>query len=304
MKFKEFYYSDFRPSYLEGVVRYPEQTDYIININCKPIANKELSEITLSDVNAIIKQTDEEYCKDRAKKVRSVLKRVMKYAFACRFTDRDLSLFEFRKVQSRSVKPVQMFTAEQAAFLTSGDSLKARLFRFECLTGLRREEVLALRWDNVDLQNKRVYICETIVVLNGNSKHVKDTKNHRFRFVELSPEAFELLATHPHNSDFVFYNPTTLGFLSPRQYHQWYNSLWFEKNHAYRALTGQSLPALTAHKLRHTFASLLVSGGADVKTVADLLGHTKLDTTNIYLHSYDEDRKEAVSLINLTTTAR
>lgn len=30
MKFKDFYYKDFRPSYLEGVVRYPEQTDYVI----------------------------------------------------------------------------------------------------------------------------------------------------------------------------------------------------------------------------------------------------------------------------------
>ena len=40
MKFKEFYYKDFRPSYLEGVVRYPEQTDYVIEQNCKPINGK------------------------------------------------------------------------------------------------------------------------------------------------------------------------------------------------------------------------------------------------------------------------
>ena len=299
MKFKEFYYNEFRPAYLEGVVRYPEQTDYIVNINCKPINGKELAEITLNDCNTIIKQTDIDYCKDRAKKVRSVLKRVMKYAYACRYVDFDITSFEFRKVKPRTVKPVQMFTAEQAAFLTTGDSLKARLFRFECLTGLRREEVLALRWENVDLENRRVYICETIVVLKGNSKHVKDTKNHRFRFVDLCEGALDILRTQPRKSDFVFYNPNTLGFLSPRQYHKWYNSLWFEKNHIYIALHGEPLPPLTAHKLRHTFASLLVSNGAGVKTVSDLLGHTKLDTTNIYLHSYEEDRKEAVALINL-----
>ena len=55
MKFKEFYYKDFRPSYLEGVVRYPEQTDYVIEQNCKPINGKELSEIGLSDLNNLIK---------------------------------------------------------------------------------------------------------------------------------------------------------------------------------------------------------------------------------------------------------
>ena len=47
MKFKEFYYKDFRPSYLEGVVRYPEQTDYVIEQNCKSINGKDLSEIGL-----------------------------------------------------------------------------------------------------------------------------------------------------------------------------------------------------------------------------------------------------------------
>lgn len=299
MKFKEFYFREFRPAYLEDVVRYPEQIDYIININCKSILNKELQDITLNDCNLIIKQTDEEYCKDRAKKTRSVLKRVMKYAFACRHIDFDITSFEFRKVKPRQEKQKQMFTAEQVAFLTSGDSLKCRLFRFECLTGLRREEVLALRWPNVDLENRRVNVCETIVVLNGNSKHVADTKNHKFRFVELNDNAFEILATMEHRSDFVFYNPNTLNFLSPRQYHKWYNELWFEKNRAYKDLTGQPLPPLTPHKLRHTFASLLVASGADVKVVSDLLGHSKLDVTNIYLHSYDEDRKSAVALIKL-----
>ena len=299
MKFIDFYRREFRPAYLEGVVRYPEQTDFCININCKPILLKELGEITLNDLNQIIKDTDENYCKDRAKKVRSTLKRVMKYAYACRYIEFDITCFEFRRVKPRKETQKQMFTAEQAAFLTSGDSLKARLFRFECLTGLRREEILALRWENVDLVNKRVYICETVVVPNGVATTVQDTKNHRTRFVELNDNAFEILATMEHKSPYCFYNPNTLGFLSPRQYHKWYNDLWFEKSRAYKELTGQPLPPLTPHKLRHTFASLLVSGGADVKVVADLLGHTKLDTTNIYLHSYDEDRKEAVSLINL-----
>ena len=163
----------------------------------------------------------------------------------------------------------------------------------------RREEVLALRWDNVQLEKRRIYVCETIVVMKGNSCLVSDTKNHNFRFVELCEGAFDILRTQPRKSDFVFYNPNTNSFLSPRQYHKWYNDLWFEKSRAYKALTGSVLPPLTAHKLRHTFASLLVSNGADVKTVADLLGHTNLDTTNIYLHSYDENRKEAVALINL-----
>lgn len=299
MNFKDFYFNEFRPAYLDGVVRNPEQIDYVIRINCKPLLYKELADITLNDCNSVIKETDEVYAVDRAKRTRNTLRRVMKYAFACRLIDFDITNFEFRKLKPRTTEAKQMFTAEQAQFLTSGDSLKARLFRFECLTGLRREEVLGLRWKNVDLTNRRVYVCETVVIIGGKSRLVQDTKNHRFRYVELNDSAFELLFTHPRKSEFVFFNPQSFDFLSPRQYHKWYNSLWFEKNSAYKALTGSPLPPLTAHKLRHTFASLLVSGGADVKTVSDLLGHSTIDITNRYLHSYEEDRKEAVTLINM-----
>ena len=299
MKFYDFYIKHFRPEYLEGVVRNPEQVDYVIRINCKPILDKELSEITLNDCNQIIKDTDEHYAVDRVKRTRNVLRRVLKNAYACRLIDFDITAFEFRKIKPRTVKVKQMYTVEQAAFLTAGDSLKSRLFRFECLTGLRREEVLGLRWKNVDFENRRVYVCETVVIIGGKSTHVNDTKNHRFRYVDLNDAAYDLLYTQSRKSDFCFYNPANLGFLSPRQYHIWFNSLWFEKSRAYRELTGEPLPPLTPHKLRHTFASLLVSGGADVKTVADLLGHSNVDITNRYLHSYDEDRKNAVALIKM-----
>lgn len=298
MTFKDFYYKDFRPSYLEGVVRYPEQTDYIVQMNCKPILLKDLKDISLNDINLIIKDTDDNYCIDRAKKVRSFLKRIMKYAFACRLIDFDISAFEFRRVKPRQTKPLQVFTEEQAKFLTSGDSRIIKMFRFECLTGLRREEILALRWENVDLKNRRIYVCQTIVVLKGRARLVNDTKNHKFRYVELNDSAYNILLTTPETSEFVFGNPRTKSFLSPRRYHEEYNTMWIRKNEEWKKTHLEGLPPLTPHKFRHTFASLLIANNVDVKTVADLLGHTKLDTTNIYLHSYDDNRKQAVSSIN------
>lgn len=298
MKFSEFYYNEFRPSYLDGIVRYPEQTDYLVNINCCDILDKDLRDITLNDCNLIIKNTDERYCVDRAKKVRSFLKRIMKYAYACQYVTHDITAFEFRKVKRRPEKPLQVFTEEQARFLTSGNGRIINMFRFECLTGLRREEILGLRWNNVDLKNRRIYVCETVVIINNRATHVQDTKNHRFRYVELNDGAYNILLTTPQFCDFVFGNPKTKKFLSPRRYHEEYNAMWFDKNREYKKLTGNSLPSLTPHKFRHTFASLLVANNVDVKTVADLLGHSKLETTSIYLHSYDDIRKQAVSSIN------
>lgn len=299
MNFKDFYYNDFRPSYLEGIVRYPEQIDYCVNINCLPILSKDLRDITLTDINGIIKSADDNYCIDRSKRVRGFLKRIMRYAYACGYVDKDLSCFEFRKLKNRKQKPLQMFTQEQARFLTSGDDYISKLFRFECLTGLRREEVLALRWDNVLLSEKRIYICQTVVIINGHAQIVDDTKNHRFRYVELNDEAYKLLLSIPQYSEFVFGNPVTKSFLNPRSYHEKYNTMFIRKNEEWkRTHNGEELPHYTAHKFRHTFASLLVANNVDVKTVSDLLGHSDLSTTNIYLHSYDDKRKTAVESIN------
>ena len=51
---------------------------------------------------------------------------------------------------------------------------------------------------------------------------------------------------------------------------------------------------LTVHSLRHTNASLLISGGADVTTVAGLLGHSQPSTTlDIYSHAFDKNKREA-----------
>lgn len=51
---------------------------------------------------------------------------------------------------------------------------------------------------------------------------------------------------------------------------------------------------LTVHSLRHTNASLLIASGADVATVAELLGHSQISTTlDIYTHAFDSKKKEA-----------
>ena len=59
----------------------------------------------------------------------------------------------------------------------------------------------------------------------------------------------------------------------------------------------------SAHKLRHTAATMMLSGGVDVKTVQEVLGHENLDTTMIYTHVVDQNLKDAADanpLANLT----
>lgn len=54
---------------------------------------------------------------------------------------------------------------------------------------------------------------------------------------------------------------------------------------------------LKLHGLRHTCASLMVSNGVDSETVKSMLGHDSLRTTDIYLHPYERNMKQAADLI-------
>jgi site-specific recombinase XerD len=51
------------------------------------------------------------------------------------------------------------------------------------------------------------------------------------------------------------------------------------------------------HTLRHTFASHLVAAGVDLKTVGDLLGHTHIAVTAIYLHPFEQRKVDAVEKV-------
>ena len=54
---------------------------------------------------------------------------------------------------------------------------------------------------------------------------------------------------------------------------------------------------ITAHVGRHTFATTLIRGGTDLVTVADMLGHARLDTVRTYTHPTDADLTKALTLL-------
>ena len=61
----------------------------------------------------------------------------------------------------------------------------------------------------------------------------------------------------------------------------------------YLLMAGLDASQLSAHKLRHTAATMMLSGGVDVKTVQEVLGHENLNTTQIYTHIESTELKLA-----------
>ena len=100
----------------------------------------------------------------------------------------------------------------------------------------------------------------------------------------------ELLANKWTDSDYVFTNDFG-ETIHPDSISQWFN----------RFIKRKGLKHITFHGLRHTAAKLLISSGVDIETVSRILGHSSSAiTSQVYLHSADAIRKDAMKKLDKT----
>ena len=142
-------------------------------------------------------------------------------------------------------------------------------------TGMRRGEILGLRWQNVDFARGVI--------------HVTKTKTNRDRDVPLNSEARQfLLDVYKETSDeeFVFVNPKT--GLNLTDVKKGFNS----------ACREAGIIDFKFHDLRHTAGTRLADTGADAFAIAEVLGHTSLQMTKRYTHATDERKRRAVEALS------
>lgn len=145
-----------------------------------------------------------------------------------------------------------------------------RAFLFSCLTGLRRSDIVALRWEDVHREGAFTRII------------FRQRKTHRQEYLDINAEASQLLGAPSEGDTHVFRLPivqTTCDELS-----RWTASAGITKH-------------ITFHCARHTFATLLLSLGTDLYTVSKLLGHSNTKTTEIYAKVIDRSKQQAVASI-------
>jgi len=156
------------------------------------------------------------------------------------------------------------------------DVQDAELVRVAAYAGLRRGELVALYWRDVDFAGHKLVIRRS---LSGDTE-VKSTKSRRVRDVPLPDQAAVALerlsrrAEFTGDDDYVFCN--RLGRrLDPSALRRRYE----------RAREAAGLEPLRFHDLRHTYGSLLVAGGIDLVSAKAAMGHSRITTTERYLHA-------------------
>ena len=168
------------------------------------------------------------------------------------------------------------------------------------MTGMRRGEVLGLRWADVDLDAARIHVRQTLVSV-AYELVVSTPKNHRARVIDLDPGTVEQLRRHRNQQADeraewgVNYRDTDLVFckengepLHPQSYSQAFE----------RIVAKPDLPKIRLHDLRHTHATIALRAGVPTKVISERLGHeSPAFTLKQYAHVIPGMQSEAAKLI-------
>ena len=259
-------------SYAKVQKRSWKRDECSLRLFCKVFGSRRLDEIAAFDV--------ERHKLDRKKQVVSAT------------INRELALLkhlfnkaiEWGAVDANPVTKVKMFREDnmRERFLTPEEEdtlLRACLPGLRPVvltaltTGMRLGEILRLRWEDVDLEGRRIT--------------VRMSKNDEQRMIPIAPTLLEALRELRRESDGEWVFTKSDG--QPRR--NVYNV--FKK-----ACRQVGLHDLRFHDLRHTFASNLVMTGADIVTVKNLLGHKTLRVTMRYAHVSDDHMRDAVHALD------
>ena len=279
-----------------------EQYESCINRSIVPIIGSvKLDKLTPLQVQNLVNGIYDVSGAARAAKCRTVLFSAYKQAIRWQLVTRNP--VEATEPVKEPHREMTLWEPEQAArFLdvARGHRLYA-FFYLGMATGLRRGELLGLRW--IDIEESLLHVKQTLVKVG--SRLILSTPKTRkgFRTVALSPDVLEVLLLHRQRQDA---ERALLG------------DTWKHPELVFTSEVGTPLnpdnlkrvrdylmekadvPRVRLHDLRHLHASLAIKGGMDAKVLADRLGHSRASfTLDRYTHLFESQRAQsAVSLLD------
>ena len=148
---------------------------------------------------------------------------------------------------------------------------------FALNTGMRQDEILSLKWPNVDLFRKTA----TVVRSKNGEKRTIPMNNRVFELLKLKAKVRGI------KSDYVFASR-----VGTKIHHRNLRRAF------YQALERAEIEDFKFHDLRHTFATRLVQAGIDLYKVSRLLGHKDIKMTQRYAHHHTESLRDGVEVLD------
>jgi integrase len=234
----------------------------------------------------------------------SVINRIFKYAVLMDIINSN----PFDKV----IKPKSRQTQRKGNFLTKEElknflklaqtatlSYFFPLVHLMSYTGLRQGEALALKWSDIDFENKRITVDKTAARIKEKQiLQTPKTKNSK-RVISIDPTTISILKSWKKDQIKIYFKngkhfEGDENFIFTNQRGEWvhiHNFIRYFK----RFIADHKLKPITPHGLRHTHASLLFSAGVEPKNISDRLGHSTVQITlDLYTHITEEQRTDTV----------
>jgi integrase len=295
--------AQFLDRWLEDVVRVKnrfrtyESYRSIVRTHLLPaLGNRRLAGLTAQDVQRFLNEKSKSASPSMVKKTRDVLRIALGQAMRWRLVSYNAAaLTEAPRVKKFEVKPITLSEAN-AVMAAFKDSRLEALVPVALTLGLRRGEVLGLRWSDVDLDDGTMNVRFQVQRQDGELHFLEPKSKESQRTLPMPPFLVDILRTHRtrqleeriaagpvwRDHDLVF--PTEVG--TPQD--------GMNVTHRFQArLKRAGLPRMRFHDLRHGAATVLLNNGFTLKEVQEILGHSTFRmTADIYGHISQDARRD------------
>ena len=199
-----------------------------------------------------------------------------------------------RKLPPKKAQEMQVLTPEemQRFLIQAQYEGYYEMFLLELCTGMRRGELLALEWRDLNFKTGELRIDKQVSTVDHKLVCTKPKTKESMRTVVLSPSVLEVLKEYKKSVD------SKLMFPSPAKGKDEYRNPCSVASKLRDILDRAGCKRVRFHDLRHTFATMALENGMDIKTLSAVIGHKSSATTlDIYAHTTDGMQRQAASNI-------
>lgn len=251
---------------------------------------KKIKDIKIYDVKELLKDMEE--IPTTAKKTLQLIKRILNDA-----VDNDIVMKNVaQNIKSPKIIKKERFpvTLEEDKLIIQSKSKYAPFFILMRYTGMRKEEIVPLTVDDIDLKNRIISINKAATFVH-NQPVVKKTKNKKSRTVPILDIVYDIVVDLVKNSNngLLFRKESDQKMLTDSAIKRHLESFLYDINK-----DRENTIKFTCHQLRHSYCTMLYYAGVKIKKAQELMGHSSADMVyNIYTH-LDEQRENAEECIN------
>ena len=235
------------------------------------------------------------------KRYTTVLRSMLTMAYKMYYMDDDVGLSRRLTFPKEHYQEVDVFTIEEAKAILAAaktEPINIRLLiELALFTGMRRGEIVGLKWSDINLDKQCLSVKRSIYKPKGEKSIEKEPKSHSsFRTIAIPnclcetlkeykkrQEEYSLSLDSWKNLDYIFTDKNG-NVMNPQTPTKQFSNFLIRHN----------IRHLKFHCLRHTSATILLGNGCDIKTVSARLGHSSIETTDIYVHLLEDVDKKAI----------